>query len=242
MPTILFALLAATPWRDAAAEGGDGVAAGIELPGLESAALPYAEQPAPAIERLVMVQAETWDATSRRNIEDALALLPSGVQAELGNPALGPIFILVNSEGMTLSGRQPYGRAANFYSTNEGRNEVVLYPNQSPKTALHELGHAFNLRRTQPGAYAQVFLDPEMQAFMAAAGWRVLTSTETLRGLRDHTHVELAYDGPSVWTQLSRNDPLEDFANSFALYFVAPDDLRSLSPARYDWFAARFAQ
>ena len=40
---------------------------------------------------------------------------------------------------------------------------------------------------------------------------------------------------------MSRNDPLEDFANSFALFFVNPGDLASRSPERYAWFAARFA-
>jgi hypothetical protein len=196
---------------------------------------------APTGEGIVLVEPQNWDAANRDNVEDALALLPPSVRAQLGNPAFGPMLILVNSEGMTSSGRQPYGRAANFYSNNEGRNEVVLYPGQSPRTVLHELGHAFNLRSVPAGAYAQVFLQPEMQSFMAVAGWRILTPADMLAKLKDHTKVELAYDGATIWTQVSRNDPLEDFANSFALYFVAPDELRALSPARYAWFAARFA-
>jgi hypothetical protein len=162
----------------------------------EVAPVPAAPLVEPArTENVVLVEPEGWDADSRRNITEALALLPAGLRAELGNPALGPLLIQVNDAGRTLSGRQPYGQAANFYSTNEGRNEVVLYPGQSA----------------------------------------------ALRDLRDHAAVSLAYDGPSIWTSLSRNDPLEDFANSFAAYFAAPEELKQLSPPRYAWFAQRFA-
>ena len=243
LPAIVFALIVVSPWGRAAAEDQSSVAAGIE--NAESEGLAYVENAEPATfstERLVLVQSETWDANSKRSIDEALALLPPDVRSGLGNAALGPVFILVNSDGMTLSGRQPYGKAANFYSTNEGRNEVVLYPGQSPRTALHELGHAYNLRNVSPGAYAQVFLDAEMQSFMTEAGWRATTPADTLRGLRDHTQVEVANGGTPIWAQLSRNDPLEDFANSFALYFVAPEELKTLSLARYNWFESRFGQ
>jgi hypothetical protein len=190
--------------------------------------------------RLVFVDAENWDTPSKRSVDEALALLPPSVRTGLGSPDLGPVYILVNSEGRTLSGRQPYGSSANFFSTNDGRNEVVLYPGQSVRTALHEFGHAYNLRHVPQAAYAQVLLDPEMQSFMAASGWRVLTPPETLIELKDHMKADLIYEGKAVWAQLSRNDPLEDFANSFALYFAAPGELKSLSTARYGWFERRF--
>lgn len=196
---------------------------------------------APPSVELVLVAPEAWSERSRANLAAALSLLPASVQGMLGNPALGPLHVLVNEHGLTLSGQQPYGRAANFFSTNDGRNEVVLYPEQSVLTILHELGHAYNLRRTPPGAYAQVLLDPEMQSFLAAAGWRVLTPEWQLRQLFDHSRVSLLYEGPSIWPRLSRDDPLEDFANSFALYFYAPQDLERLSPARYAWFRQHFA-
>ena len=167
-------------------------------------------------------------------------MLPPQVRDDLGNAALGPLYVLINSNGTTLSGRQPYGRAANFYSTNDGRNEVVVYPGQSTRTVLHELGHAYNLRHTPAGAYARVFLDPEMQSFLGAAGWRVFTPAETLLSMSDHSKVEYVYDGPRIWQLLSRDDPLEDFASSFALYFSAPGELRSLSAERYAWFEERF--
>ncbi|HWC31266.1 MAG TPA: hypothetical protein VG845_14385 [Dehalococcoidia bacterium] len=218
------------------------VAAAVEAR-TDAAASDFAEPPAsPLLQwgRFVLVGSDEWDAATRQSLHEALTVLPASVRSELGNPSLGPLFVLVNTDGMTLSGRQPYGRGANFYSTNEGRNELVLYPGQSAGTALHELGHSYNLRRTPPGAYAQVFLDPEMLSFLKATGWRLLTPSNELRGLKDHTKVELSYTGAEIWTQLSRNDPLEDYANSFALYFSAPEELRALSPARYGWFDARF--
>jgi len=173
-------------------------------------------------------------------VDDALAMLPDKVRLQLGNPSLGPIYVSVNREGRTMSGQQPYHRAANFFSTNEGRNEVVLFPDQTSRTAMHELGHAYNLRHVPAGSYAQVYVDDEMQSFLSATGWRVLTPVSELRGLRDHADVEVVYDGAPVWLRLSREDPLEDFANSFALYFTAPLELKALSAERYTWFEDRF--
>jgi hypothetical protein len=167
-------------------------------------------------------------------------MLPANVRAELGNPALGPLYVSVNREGRTLSGAQPYQRAANFFSTNEGHNEVVLFPDQSPRTAMHELGHAYNLRHVAAGAYAQVFLDDEMKTFLKASQWRVVTSPNELKDLRDHADVKVVYEGVPVWSRLSRDDPLEDFANSFAVFFTAPMELKALSPGRFAWFADHF--
>jgi hypothetical protein len=59
--------------------------------------------------------------------------------------------------------------------------------------------------------------------------------------MSDHMQVQMTYTGQSIWTRLSHNDPLEDFANSFALYFAAPEELRVLSSERHAWFEARFA-
>lgn len=194
----------------------------------------------PATRTIERVDVEGWDDVSAGNVSRAIALLPASVQTALGNPALGPVRILINVEGRTSSGSQPYGQAANFFSTNEGRNEVVLYPQQSVFTIVHELGHAYNLRNLPAGNYAWVLLQPEMQSFMAVSGWQVLTPPEQIAGLYDHSQVGFSYTGASIWTSLSRNDPLEDFANSFADYFVAPDDLAARSPERFAWFAARF--
>ena len=69
---------------------------------------------------------ETWDATSAANVKRAIALLPASVLSQLGNPLLGPVRVLVNQEGRTTPGIQPYGAAANFFSTNNGLNELVL--------------------------------------------------------------------------------------------------------------------
>jgi len=191
--------------------------------------------------RVLLVEPEAWSTTSRRGVDEALGMLPASVLADLGNPALGPLYVLVNEDGRSLSGKQPYGRAANFFSTNDGKSEVVLYPSQSALTVLHELGHAYNLRHVAAGRYPLVLLEPEMQSFLDASGWRVLTPPDELRTARDQRDVQFAHDGPGIWARLSNDDPLEDFANSFALYFGNPKSLASLSPQRFAWFVAHFA-
>ena len=196
--------------------------------------------PAEAGASVQLLDSGTWDLVPLGNVQQALASLPASVRAELGNPALGIIKISVNTDGVTSVGSQPYGGAANFFTTNDGLNEVVLYPRQPVLTILHEFGHAFNLRYAPAGDYASVLLGDEMQSFMAMAGWQVLTPASQVGALIDHSRVEYAYDGEAVWSGLSKNDPLEDFANSFALYFGDPVGLLELSPERYQWFAERF--
>lgn len=185
-----------------------------------------------------VVEGQDWDADSFANVDAALARIPARVRAMLGNRALGGMNILVNRGGRTLSGKQPYGGPANFFSTNDGRNELVLFPGQSVLTIMHELGHAYNLRGVSSGRYALVLMEPDMQGFMAAAGWRILSTPEEVRLARDHLQVRIAYEGAAIWPRMSNNDPLEDFANSFALYFFAPEELRAKSPERFAWFQA----
>ena len=187
---------------------------------------------------LLVTDGQAWDAASLANVDAALAQLPPAVRAGLGNRALGPLHILVNSEGRSLSGKQPYGGAANFFSTNDGVNELVLYAGQSVATVLHELGHAYNLRAVPAGRYALVLLEPEMASFMASTGWSVVSSPNQVRAAVDQTQVAYGYEGGFTWPRLSNLDPLEDFANSFALYFLDAAQLRQLSPERFDWFAA----
>ncbi len=187
---------------------------------------------------LLEMDGQEWDEASLANVDAALSRLPPTVRASLGNPALGPLHILVNTQGRSLAGNQPYGRTANFFSTNDGVNELVLYPGQSVATVLHELGHAYNLRAMPAGRYALVLLEPEATSFMAATGWHLLSSPEQVRTALDQTQVAYAYDGAFSWPRLSHADPLEDFANSFALYFLDPARLKETSPVRFDWFAA----
>lgn len=187
---------------------------------------------------VLLTEGQVWDAASLANVDAALRLLPPAVRAALGNRALGPLHILVNREGRSISGRQPYGGPANYFSTNDGLNEVVLYPGQSVATVLHELGHAYNLRSVPAGRYALVLLDGEMQSFMAATGWRLASTPEQVLAAVDQRRVAYAYEGGVTWPRLSHHDPLEDFANSFALYYADPARLQELSPARYRWFAA----
>ncbi len=185
---------------------------------------------------------QAWDDLSLANVDAALSILPQSVLANLGNPALGPLHILVNTEGRALSGSQPYGGAANYFSTNDGVNELVLYPGQRVTTVLHELGHAYNLRSTPAGHYAQVLIDPEMESFMAATGWLVVTPRDEVATAVDHTQVVFDYEGTFTWPELSHFDPLEDYANTFAMYYADPSGLRASSPERYNWMAANLSK
>jgi hypothetical protein len=187
---------------------------------------------------VLVTEGQQWDDATLSNVDAALSQLPISVLANLGNPDLGPLHILVNGEGRAMSGAQPYGGSANYFSTNDGVNELVLYPDQRVSTVLHELGHAYNLRATPAGRYAQVLIDPEMESFMAATGWQVLTPRDIVAQSIDHTQIAYNYTGSFMWDDLSHLDPLEDFANSFAMYYYNPTGLKASSPQRYDWFAA----
>lgn len=186
---------------------------------------------------VLVSERQAWDERSLRNVDAALSMLPPSVLSSLGNPALGSLHILVNTEGRSLNRSQPYGGAANYFSTNDGVNELVLFPGQRVSTVLHELGHAYNLRQTPAGHYAKVLVTPEMESFLAATDWRMLTPRETVAGAVDHTQVRFEYEGSFRWPELSHFDPLEDYANAFAMYFADPDGLRSISPERYGWMA-----
>jgi hypothetical protein len=97
------------------------------------------------------------------------------------------------------------------------------------------------MRLVPPGRYAWVFFQEEMRDFMAATGWRLLSSDAEVAAAHDQTELSFAYDGPPVWSYLSFPDPLEDYANSFALFFDDPVELARLSPVRYDWFLRHVA-
>jgi hypothetical protein len=187
---------------------------------------------------ILVTDGQEWDEASLANVDAALSMLPPATLASLGNPELGPMHILVNAEGRAMSGAQPYGGAANYFSTNDGINELVLYPGQRVTTVLHELGHAYNLRSTPAGQYAQVLLDPEMERFLAATGWSIVTPRDVVATLVDHTKVVFDYEGSFRWPEVSHFDPLEDYANTFAAYYADPEGLRADSPERYAWMDA----
>jgi hypothetical protein len=207
--------------------------AGVLSPTIEAAAQRWATAGI-----LLVAGGQAWDEVSLANVDAALSLLSPGVLAGLGNPELGPLHILVNTEGRSLSGSQPYGGAANYFSTNDGINELVLYPAQRVSTVLHELGHAYNLRATPAGHYAQVLVDPEMENFLASTSWRIVTPRETVATALDHTQIVFEYKGAFIWPEVSHFDPLEDYANAFALYYTDPEALLIASPERYGWMAA----
>jgi len=189
----------------------------------------------------IVLEGQSWDALTLQAVMDALSLLPPHVVQNLGSPFYGRLYILCNRDGHTLSGQSLYSSGANFYSNNDGRNELVLVPDQGTRTVLHELGHAYQMRLTPPGRYAWVFFQQEMRDFMQATGWRLLSSDAEVAAAHDQTELRFAYDGPQVWSYLSFHDPLEDYANSFALFFDDPAGLASLSPVRYEWFVSHVA-
>jgi hypothetical protein len=189
----------------------------------------------------IVTDGQSWDDASLNTVLDALSRLPPHVVTQLGSRTYGRLYILSNSESRSLSGAKVYSSGANFYSNNDGRNELVLFPNQGTKTVLHELGHAYQLRLTPPGRYAWVFFQEEMRDFMRSTGWRLLSSDAEVAAAVDQTQLSFAYDGPQVWQSLSNNDPLEDYANSFALFFYDPQQLQQLSPARYQWMLTNVA-
>lgn len=189
---------------------------------------------------IIETEGQDLDDASLAILDVALGALPPEVLGNLGNPDLGPLYILVNLHGRVRSGDQPYRGPANFFSTNDASNELVLYPQQSVFTVVHELGHAYNLRHIAGGKYAMVLLDPEMRSFLEATGWTISSSDEEIRGAVDHMHVRYSYGGSFHWPRLSNDDPLEDFANSFAMYFLDPNGLKRASPERYEWMLGRF--
>ncbi len=132
-----------------------------------------------------------------------------------------------------MDGWQPFDTGANFYSNFNRRNEMVLVPNQGLRTVLHELGHAYQMREVPSNRYAWLFFQSEMQEFMSATGWELLTSDADVATARSVSELQFSHSGPLLWDRLSNDDPTEDYANSFALYFSNPDELLELSPARF---------
>ncbi len=186
----------------------------------------------------IVTDGQAWDDASLNNVLDALSKLPPYIIDQLGSRTYGRLYILCNDQSRSLDGGKVYSNGANFYSNNDGRNELVLYPDQGVKTVLHELGHAYQLRMTPAGRYAWVFFQQEMRDFMAATGWRLLSSDAEVAAAVDQTQLSFEYDGPPVWQYMSDNDPLEDYANSFALFFYDPQQLQQVSPERYNWMLA----
>jgi hypothetical protein len=216
-------------------------APGSTSAGVDQATLQAVEQARQLYGVQIVLEGQTWDPLSLQAVLDALGRLPSHVVRDLGSSFYGRLYVLANRDARTLSGQVLYPGAANFYSNNEGRNELVLVPDQGTRTVLHELGHAYQMRLAPPGRYAWVFFQQEMRDFMQATGWRLLSTDAEVAAAHDQTELRFAYDGPQVWSYLSFPDPLEDYANSFALFFYDPAELAKLSPVRYDWFLRHVA-
>jgi hypothetical protein len=189
----------------------------------------------------IVAAGQRWDDASLNTVLDALGRLPPHVVKQLGSRHYGRLHLLTNTDSRTLSGWMPYPDGANFYSNRGGCNEVILYPNQGTLTVLHELGHAYQMRLVPEGKYAWLFFQAEMRDFMAATGWRLLSSDTDVAQATDIYELQFAYDGSQIWQTMSNFDPAEDYANSFALFFYDPERLRQLSPVRYDWMRQHVA-
>ena len=183
----------------------------------------------------IVTEDQTWEETGLNTVANALDLLPSHVVRRLGNRYYGPLHVLSNPDGTTMDGWQPYDAGANFYSNYDRSNQLVLVPNQGARTVLHELGHAYQMREVPSNRYAWGFFQTEMREFMAATDWELLSSDEEVAAARSVADLRFSYSGLQIWERLSNEDPTEDYANSFALYFHDPDELQRLSPARYDF-------
>lgn len=189
----------------------------------------------------VVTEGQTWDEQGLTAVADALGRLPDHVVRRLGNRYYGRLSILSNEEGVAADGWQPYADGANFYSSYGDRNELVLLPSQSVRTILHELGHAYQMRDVPSDRYAWVFFQSEMPEFMNATGWQLLSTDAEVAAAHSVSELSFSYDGPAIWDRLSNDDPVEDYANSFALYFADPQALQRLSPERYQFIDTHVA-
>lgn len=190
----------------------------------------------------VVTEGQSWDEEGLGSLASALDALPEHIVERLGNRHYGRLHVLSNTEGAASDGWQPYGDGANFYSNAGERNELVLLPHQSVRTILHELGHAYQMREVPVDRYAWVFFQSEVREFMAATGWELQSTDEEVAAARSVSELRFAYSGSDIWDRMSNEDPVEDYANSFALYFDDPEALQQLSTERYDFIATHIAR
>ena len=66
-------------------------------------------------------------------------------------------------------------------------------------------------------------------------GWQLISTDAEVAAAHSVRDLQFAYSGVPVWNGLSNEDPVEDYANSFAQYFLDPNQLRDLSPERYQF-------
>lgn len=225
----------------------------LDTPAPEAAPSPTASELLTAIESKwgvhIAISGQDWgagEAAQMRNLGalgGALASLPADVVSLATDNSHGSLSVLSNGAGRTLAGWQPYGSgAANFYTTEDWdgnarsvASQIVLQTGADRVTIAHELLHAYQMRDTPSGRYAQALLTPEMNSFMAATGWVQVVSDEELQsglhGSWDEIAAMFRYDGPDLnyvsktgeTLQPFAPNPIEAFTAIGALIYAAPD-------------------
>lgn len=127
------------------------------------------------------------------------------------------VHIHVTDSGCTTEMDCPYGRPGNFYWA--PLRQVVVMPGQGERTVMHELCHAH-----------------QHQVILEELGREPALDLREWYGTSEgQSFSALAAEHPPPWAWLSALTPLEDFANTCALWNVDPDELRKRDPARWEW-------
>ncbi|HEU4758600.1 MAG TPA: hypothetical protein VFT91_01335 [Dehalococcoidia bacterium] len=175
----------------------------------------------------------------------AIDRLPVRVTSSVVAHPYGPLTFVSNLQGRTVDGWQPYGGFAMAYYTNSDQgpagkrpaNEVVLITGSADLSIAHEVLHAYQFRDLSPDQYVLALLGDEMRSFMAATGWRQMTSDDEVRAAAtqpwESVNGLFAYDGrPLTYVSaagsqvtLTPANPLEAFAVAGSIYYARPQGM-----------------
>lgn len=162
----------------------------------------------------------------QRPVEASPAPVPTVVPATPSKPVLSlpnGYIVVVSSVGCLPDGTCPFGqRPANFYWSQT--RTTVVFPNQPAWTLQHEAAHAHQhltiLRElgVEPGMPYDLH---EWLATSEARAWSAMVSTP--------------WPATGQWAvEPGAHNAVEDFAISAGLFFTDPQQLRRISPDRYD--------
>lgn len=144
------------------------------------------------------------------------------------------LHVYETTDGCTSTGFCPYGgeSSANYYYA--PLREIVISPGQGKLTLFHEGCHAHQHQvildeiGREPTLDMREWIDTaEGQSFITTTGWTADG------GLDPYGPTFLPNETPWAW--LSHQSPVEDFANTCALWLAEPEELRHRDPLRYAW-------